>query len=195
MKAEDFIAKVFAFHGLDPQARVYGYGDKVSEHLTVGVDFLTTPDTNQLVFIPELIALYEKTREVYGLPIPVTSGFRTHAHELYLEKLGYKTAKFVSPHSLAVALDLDARPRAGKTEKQVNKDIREAVWKAAKALGLPRPRIGHRVYHERFNHIDLMFLLFKPFSDLEHPSTWEDVGFSAEMRFWMKHSWKPGVQW
>lgn len=189
MTPENFISYIHKELGLLPM--VAPYAQRIGRHLVVGVDQLASPDTGEVLVLPPLSSLFDETREYLGEPIPVTAGYRTHRHELRLQNLGYKTAKFVSPHSFC-ALDLDARPTKGRTEKQVCLEIVQATVAAAQKLGLPRPRMGYRGYDYRFVHVDLTFYLFKPYTNLEHPQHWPNL--TQEQRQ-MLSAWRPGAEW
>lgn len=193
MLESELIIKRVREAGVLPALAVPAYGTKISESLTVGIDKVASPDTNEVCLFPTLLTLFDKTRELYGLPIPVTAGFRTLAHELHLESAGYKTAKLISPHCLGSALDLDARPRNDKSETAVNIEIRAKIMEAASELSLPTPRLGFRAYSEKFNHVDVVFLLFQPYTSLAHPATWPEL--SESTRKTLDKGWRPGVTW
>jgi hypothetical protein len=194
LSADQFIEKVFAA-GVIPMPAVATYGQKVSPHLTVGTDFLWSPDTNEITFLPQLIQLFEEARtNVWGKPIKVDAGYRTKAHEDALTAQGLQTAAFVSPHSLGSALDLKVIPGTlDGTPSQANVAFRQAFRKAAKNLDMPQPRIGHRAYGEHFIHVDLMFMLFAPFTKLGHPRDWPDL--QPELREVYTTTISPGWEW
>lgn len=194
LTADQFIARVYDA-GVTPAPVVKKYGDEVSPHLHFGTDLLWSPDTHEYSQLPQCIALFEETRvNQWQKPIGVDAGYRTHAHELQLQAEGYKTAKFISPHSLGSADDYKALPGTydGKITS-ANIALRAAFRKAASTLGLPQPRIGHKNYGEAFLHVDFMFFLFKPFSVLDHPKDWQDL--SAEMRQVYAITCIPGWEW
>jgi len=197
MNAQQIVDKVFAAGVLPMLPAILPYGAKVSEFLTVGVDHLASPDTGECCLIPQTRMLFDEIRRIMGVPIPVTAGFRTVAHELNLEAAGHKTAKLISPHSLAAALDLDARERSinGRwvPEVGINVLIQDAARQAADKLGYPTPRLGHRAYNERFTHVDLVFFLFAPYTALPHPADWPELEEST--RKTLGAAWRPGVEW
>lgn len=193
MTSQEFINRVLTESSLAQPPRKASYGERLSQFITVGVDHVTSPDTQEISLMSDMIRLFDKAREIYGRPIPITAGFRTHAHEEALTRSGYKTAKFVSPHSLGAALDLDSRPYTWRTEAQVNAEIRQSVQQAAKALALPRPRLGHRAYDEKFTHVDLVFMLFQPYTTLPHPAAWQELDEGTRKA--LSAGWREGVEW
>ncbi len=193
MTPQEFINRVLTESSLARAPRVAKYGERFGQFITVGVDHVTSPDTQEISLMGNIIRLFDKAREIYGRPIPITAGFRTVAHEEALRQAGYKIAKFVSPHSLGAALDLDARPYTWKTESQVNAEIQKAVRDAAKALELPRPRLGHKTYDEKFTHVDLAFMLFAPYTTLAHPKDWPEL--SPELRSSFATAYQESVEW
>lgn len=193
LTAPQFIDKIFS-SGIVPAIVVKKYGDTLSDHLHFGTDLLWSPDTHGFSMLPQCVALFEETRKEWANPITVDAGYRTYAHEKALESQGLKTAKFASPHSLASALDYKAT--AGTydgTIAQGNTALRSAFKKAASALGLPAPRIGWKAYNGAFIHVDLMPMLFAPFTNLPHPKDWEDL--SADMRGIYAITCVPGWSW
>jgi hypothetical protein len=192
MTPQKLIERVFEASPELLQVRVLPYGTKVSPHLSAGVDTLASPDTNEVCLMPPLLDLFEEARRLFGKPMPVTAGFRTHAHEKALEARGYRTAKFVSPHSLGSALDIDARPAKNKTEAQVNREIQAVLKEAARNLDMPKPRLGHKAYKESFTHVDVIFLLFAPFTALPHPAKWKEL--TPEQKAAVS-AWVPGTEW
>lgn len=192
LTAQEFIDRIHNA-GVIGKPRVAAYGEAISKHLTVGIDMLWSPDTREIVILKPMIDLFEKAREIVGHPIPVSAGYRTLNHEHELQKRGLKTVKFVSPHCFG-AMDLDARPVNGHNERTENFQIQAALVAAAKVLGLPRPRLGHKSYGEHFTHVDLVFMLFKPYTALDHPADW-DWGLDAGNRAAFNSAWREGVEW
>jgi len=194
LSSSDFIARVYAA-GVAPAPVIKTYGDVISPHLKCGIDFLWSPDTREVSLLPQEIALFEEMRtNQWKKPIGVNAGYRTLAHELDLEAQGYKTAKYVSPHCVGSAMDLKVFPGTFQgTQLRANIQLRFAARNAASALKLPQPRIGHIAYEEVFCHVDLMFLLFKPYTKLDHPKDWTDL--DADMRKNLGASIQPGVEW
>ncbi len=74
----------------------------------------------------------------------------------------------------------------------MNALVQVAYKQAARALGLPAPRLGHKLYNERFTHVDLVFMLFEPYGSLPHPSTWPELDPAQRQAF---TAWRPGVEW
>lgn len=191
INAQQFIDRIFD-SGVIPRPRVAKYGENLSKHLTVGVDMLWSPDTLEVVTFQPMLDLFEKAREILGHPIPVSAGYRTLAHEHELQSRGLRTVKFVSPHAFG-AMDLDARARDDVSERTENFHIQASLVAAAKVLGLPQPRMGHKGYNEKFTHCDLVFMLFQPYTDLPHPGKWEDL--APSLRSALGSAWREGVQW
>jgi hypothetical protein len=192
MTAQEFVDKFFSLTSAEQKPRVVPYGTKVSDHLTVGIDLLESPDTEQFTLLPQTVALFEKAREIVNSPIQVDAGFRTVAHELALQGAGYRTAKFISPHCLGAALDLRI-PGPGVDGPTRNATLQSALLAAAKDLGYPQPRLGHWIYAERFTHVDLVFLCFQPYTDVPHPKDWSEL--DAAICRELGASWVPGLSW
>jgi len=178
------------------------YGKKIGKHIIVGVDNVTSPDRpDELLLIPQITKLFNKTREIYGAPLMITAGDRTIKHQRKLLKLGLKGATVMSPHILGAALDIDAVPSTWDTEKQACERIIECVNEAAQEIKVELPRMGFKAYNYRFVHVDLVFILFEPFTKIEHPGSWlglfKNLGGQivkgAHDKF--SNSWRPGVTW
>ncbi len=195
MTPDEFINRVFSFSGVLSDPTVRKYGDEISSHLRAGIDMVWSPDTHQVSLLPQEIQLFEEARvNQWKAPIGVDAGYRTRAHELALEAKGYKTAKFVSPHSVGCALDCRVLPGTSEgIHVEQNSLLRRAFQEAATALGFPQPRIGHRAYNEVFCHVDLMFMLFAPYTSLSHPSEWPEL--AEDQRLHLKNSLVPGLEW
>jgi hypothetical protein len=191
MSPDEFVEKVFA-SGVIARPKPVAYGEQVSPHLKVGVDQLASPDIGQMTLLPQSVALYEAAREILGQPIRVNAGWRTVAHELALQDAGYRTAKWISPHCLGAALDLQLGLGAvGQPER--NAELQEALKSAATKLQFPAPRLGHFAYSEHFTHVDLVFFLFKPYTELDHPGAWTEL--DPGVRQQLGNSWQPGISW
>lgn len=89
--------------------------------------------------LDELFESFEKLRDMMGIPIPVTSGYRCKRHQDELRELGYKAA-LVSPHNFGVALDItfssiELNMEAYKLlTEEVNPNLRVGFWKYQKEL-------------------------------------------------------------
>lgn len=79
-----------------------------------------------------------------------------------LRRKGYKAAK-ISPHVEGAALDM-AIP-SSLTVAELISLFRET----AQQLDLPSPRIGHLAYEDKFLHVDLVHMKFKPYTAIENP--------------------------
>jgi len=195
MLPHEFIQKIFAESGVLTPPRILPYGYRVSTYLTINIDHLSSPDDATFVLLPQAIKLFDAAREIYKRPILVNAGFRTHNHERALQRRGYKTAKFVSPHSLGAALDCKASPYKPELDyhgEETNRQLQSAFREAAQQLSFPAPRLGHKAYGEAFTHVDLVFLLFAPFTNLAHPETWPEL--SDDQRLLIS-AWRPGIEW
>ena len=180
------------------------YGRKLGKYITVGVDNVTSPDRpSELLLMPPITKLFNKAREIYGAPLMITAGDRTIEHQRRLLKMGLKAATIMSPHILGAALDIDAKPNRlrGRSEVDECLYIVRCLEKAAGVLKLGLPRIGIKVYNHRFVHVDLVYMLFKPWTLVPHPSDWPEtfkdlrgqVVKGAHEKF--DRSWRPGVTW
>lgn len=129
--------------------------------------------TKKVVMYGPTLALFEETRRLFAKPIGINSGYRSPEYQKHLKELGYKAAND-SPHCRGAALDL-AIP-AGTTYLSLIALIRQA----AKNLGLPKPRIGYKEYGYTFVHVDLVYLLFEPYTGEVNPNP---------------GPWRAGVEW
>jgi hypothetical protein len=186
IQATNFVNQAFAAMPTLAQPQVLPYGTKLSEHLTVGIDHVTSPDTGEVAILDATLKVYELARTRLGRPIRATAGFRTVAHEIALQGAGYKTAKFVSPHCLGAALDCELVNGA-------NAELQGALIQAAADLGLPKPRLGHKAYGERFTHFDMVFMIFQPYGQVNPLDQWLDL--DAATRTALVSAWRPGVEW
>lgn len=130
--------------------------------------------TGRVIIFDPLIALFEHARELLGSPLTINSGYRTRAYQNHLRSMGLRVATD-SPHCLGAALDL-AIPRG-----RMAMDLIDIFKQSARDLDLPAPRFGTRLYDYTFVHVDLVFMLFEPF-------TRERVNPHPQ-------AWRPGVEW
>jgi hypothetical protein len=192
MTQQEFVGRVFAGSTLLTPPHAVAYGEKVSDHLSVGVDQLASADTGTMTLLPQTVELFEKARKILDRPIRVNAGFRTVTHELELQNAGYRTAKWISPHCLGAALDLQI-PATGVTSMEVNGQLQRALKQAATELGWPVPRLGHWAYGEHFTHVDLVFMIFRPWGEVPHPKDWPEL--DPEIAGNLGASWVPGISW
>lgn len=204
MTPDQFIERVLT----QPQVPFYRggvpHGTKISKHLTVGVDHLASPDTGSIILYKPLLDLFDEARDILGHPLPVNAGFRTPNHQRLLIAQGYKAATALSPHMVAAALDVDAVPRGTVSEVEECLAIVNAFEKAAALLSLPAPRLGYSAYALKFVHIDLVFMLFQPYTSLPHPSSWAEGLLDLSGRPWkpnglgsrdfFANTWKEGFR-
>jgi hypothetical protein len=188
-QSQAFVNRVLAESTILGGPQVLPYGTQISPHIKVGVDEVASPDTGQVLLLAPLVALFETAREELGEPILIDAGFRTVAHELQLEGEGYKTTQFISPHCIGAALDLKLLSKADPTLE--NGALQDALVKAALQHEFPRPRLGHREYGEKFTHVDLVFLLFQPYGNLDLAELLTGIEGAEQIAI----DWKPGVEW
>jgi zinc D-Ala-D-Ala carboxypeptidase len=114
-----------------------------------------------------MVLLFNEARQAYGKPIVINSFYRCPEYQKQLQKSN-PNAALISPHVYGVAMDL-AIPRDLTIYQLI-----DLFLQAAKDLGLPKPRIGHKQYNNAFLHVDLAFMVDP------NPAPW---------------AWKPGVTW
>lgn len=72
MTPQEFVDKVFANSirrgGLTPPRKVV-YGEQVSEHLKVGIDHLTSPNTGEITLLPQTVTFFDRARGILDRPI------------------------------------------------------------------------------------------------------------------------------
>lgn len=191
MNAEDFFNKVSAAGVLAPSFKPT-YGQKISPHITAGIDQVASPDTGECWIHKPLIDLFEAARNLVSFPVKINAGSRTVAHEIDLRTQGYHTAAFASPHNLSA---FDTQPVVDASE-DLFKSVEEwsqAIYAAAKTMNMPTPRLGTKIYQDRIAHVDLVFLFFQPYTDLAHPSSWPEL--PVNLRNELGSSWRSGVIW
>lgn len=157
--------------------------NKLSEHLWIKE--IATNDGSFILARP-LIELFEAIREVYGKPIGINSGYRTLAKQKELQKTN-ANAVSISPHTLGLALDVDA---GGKNENI-------ELLKAIRTVQARKPliRIGHFQYWAKgqyFIHIDVC-----PFYYNLKNGVWKDCEFYDEPNhILIPEVWRePGAEW
>ena len=157
-------------------------GEYVTEHFS-RAELDTGHDPDARFFQPTL-QLLEAAREKIG-PIHGNSGYRSYAHQVqvYQEDIknngGTPSGKVArpghSPHETGAAVDL-AVPN-GCTAESFAELLRNIIT----ALGFPMARTGWKEYlGMNFVHVDLAFLLFKPYTDVANP---------------FPNAWIPGLTW
>ena len=188
-QSERFISRVFAGSQVLKPAVVMPYGTQISPHIKVGVDHVASPDTGEVALLPGLVRLFEQIRSALGRPIQINAGFRTVQHEADLTAAGYETAHYVSPHCVGCAFDLYHHGDGDQIEANV--ELQDALKIAATQLDLPAPRLGHKLYKERFCHVDLVYLLFVPYGELDLQALVREFGIPEQL----VSNWQPGVEW
>ena len=146
----------------------------ISEHLPRYEFFKPSGWDEHARILAPLIDLFEAVRAEVG-PIKVNSGYRGDAFQerLYKQNPQGVAKPGSSPHRFGAAMDL-AIPKEWTAAK-----LADLVQAKSIALGFDRARCGWREYSGRFLHIDLVYLLFTPFTAIPNPN----------------RSWRPGVTW
>lgn len=170
----------------------------ISEHLHYPGDNLASPDTRDLVLLQGTVDLFEETRKLAGVPIPVNAGYRSHAWQERLKAQGYK-ASTISPHEHGAALDLSVKYIDGLTKCKRAQTLIKYLCDAARNLGLREfLRYGSQAYGWNFVHVDIVPLLFAP--------QWkevQDAQLSGLANFFYPYGrtnpnpndWRSGVTW
>ncbi len=155
--------------GQKVQDAKYIYVNEIYDEHAIGMPY---------VIIPELVSLFDMTREANGRPRRISSGYRTRGTQDNL-KGKFGKAKF-SPHTMGAAMDI-------KTYSEEDaKSLSEIFYESAQRLNLPKPRIGIRKYKGYFIHVDLVFLWFKSHGGgFDYPEDSEPI----------RINWIPGVSW
>ena len=129
--------------------------------------------TNEIIISPYIVHLFETVRKKFGVPIIITSGYRTREYQAHLRDIGLPAAE-VSPHCYGAAIDT-------LFPYDVPKDEFADMWKwQSMELGYKHCRIGRKKYNDAFCHVDIAYMLFEPYTTIRNPKP--DI-------------WKPGVTW
>lgn len=141
-------------------------------------------DTGEVIIYEPLIELFEAVRKAIGKPIPVNSGYRSPAYQkkLYdadLRANGGKPSGAVarpgsSPHETGAAMDLGI-PTGWDAAK-----FAQLIRNTSVAIGFPMARVGWKKYGGRFVHVDLVHMLYAPYTGKPNPNP---------------GAWSPGVVW
>lgn len=131
--------------------------------------------TGKVVIFEPTLQLFNKMRDIIGRPIIINSWFRSEEYQAHLHKLDPINAAAVSPHPTGAAMDLSIP--SGLTAS----GMEMVAHQAGRALGFPVPRTGWRKYEGRFIHVDLVFMLYKPY-----------IAGQTNPR---PARWKPGIKW
>lgn len=125
----------------------------------------------ELVVNELLIRFIDGFRERVDHPVIVNSFNRNHAHQVELQKRGFRAAS-ISPHVVKMAMDIDTKNKEQTTE-----------WVKAlrpeKASSGIQARIGWKDYMDAgqtFIHIDVCpeyYAPGKPYHSQPHPAVWE----------------------
>ena len=129
--------------------------------------------TGEIKISPHIVYLFESVREELGKPIIITSGYRSEKYQAYLRAIGYPAA-IVSPHCYGAALDMlfpFSVDKDGFANLFVNHSLK---------LDYGICRIGRKQYGDTFLHVDVVYLLFEPYTTIQNPKP---------------DTWKPGVAW
>ncbi len=124
-----------------------------------------------------ILKLFEAVREKLG-PIHINSGYRSDAKQTELYKAdssGAVAKPGSSPHRFGAAMDLAIPPTVSSAV-----ELASHVQYYSKQLGLQVARCGWREYQGRFLHMDVVYLLFAPYTNLKNPNP---------------KAWRSGVTW
>jgi len=129
--------------------------------------------TREVKISPYIVHLFEVVRKKFGVPIMITSGYRTREYQAHLGEIGYPAAE-ISPHCQGAAFDM-------LFPIGIDKNEFANMWKwQSLDLGYKHCRIGRKKYNDTFLHVDIVYLLFEPFTTIPNP---------------VPDRWKPGVMW
>lgn len=134
-------------------------------------------DTGQVVVYEPLVELFEKVREIIKRPIRINSGYRSPEYQanLYRQDPSGAVAKpGNSPHQTGAAMDLGIPPNF------TAQSFAALFRKTSKELGFPEARTGWKMYGGTFIHVDLVFMLYAPYTKEINPNP---------------RDWSPGVMW
>jgi hypothetical protein len=150
---------------ISPHIFFYEFG----EHDDAGV---LRADIQPIIFEP-LIDLFEKLRATVNRPIKINSGYRTIEKQarLYEQDIranggnpsGKVAAPSHAPHTYGAAMDL-AIPYPYKAG-----DFATLIRKVSLDLKFPMARTGWKAYGGAFVHMDLVPMMFKPYTNISNP--------------------------
>lgn len=156
--------------------------EHISEHITK-VEF-AQKDSGKVIIHESLIKLFEAVRVGIGKPLKINSGFRDeeyqkHLYEADLKAHGGKPSGKVakpgySPHATGAAMDI-AVPDGHDSE-----GFAKLIRNTSDKIGLPTARTGYKKYGGVFVHIDLVPIMFEPYTKIKNPQ---------------REFWRPGVTW
>ena len=129
--------------------------------------------THDIKISPFIVRLFEAVRNEIERPIMITSGYRSQIYQDYLRQIGYPAA-ILSPHTYGAALDM-LYP-TGLDKDNFTMLFREK----SQQLGYGDCRIGRAKYNDTFLHVDIVYLLFEPYTRIGNP---------------IPEHWKEGISW
>jgi len=127
------------------------------------------PWTREIKLIYWIINLFESVRNEIGCPIFITSGYRSRQYQKHLTEIN-PYAVDLSPHPEGAALDMHI---------PINHDPVELALKFqehSQKLGYGICRYGLEKYGFHFLHVDIIYMLFTPWTNVENPkpSLWRE---------------------
>lgn len=131
------------------------------------------PFTHEIKLSPFIINLFEAVRNDIGCPIFITSGYRSPQYQKHLTEINPYAVK-LSPHPEGAALDMQIPFRFEPLE------LAHRFQEHSKRLGYGTCRYGLEKYKFRFIHVDIIYMLYHPWTNTENPKP--DI-------------WKEGVTW
>lgn len=145
-------------------------GVKLAPNLIYPWDRVESRLTGEIHLLQGIIDLFQKIRKAAGVPLPVTSGYRSLRDQEVIRRRGRSGKSYaasLSPHCCGAALDIDIIPSKhqllGNTQRIQAETLIYFLKLAAQDLGLERwLRYGVRQYGYGFVHIDIVPILFEP---------------------------------
>ena len=147
----------------------------------------TLEENVQPVIFEPLIEVFEAVRDLIKRPIKINSGYRSiekqtalyQAHQEDLKRKGLPDDHAVakpghSPHMYGAAMDV-AIPWTFNAQ-----NLAALFRKASRDLRYPQARTGFKTYHNAFVHLDVLPMLFEPYTKIPNPDPL---------------NWRPGVMW
>jgi hypothetical protein len=147
-------------------------------------------DTGAVVIYQPLVTLFETVRTGISLlrgedtPITVSSGYRSREYQVAVYEAdlransGKPSGKVArpghSPHETGAAMDLELPKGFGA------KEFAAFIRRVSLELQFPEARTGYVIYDYKFVHVDLVPMLYRPYTGMPNPNP---------------GVWKPGVIW
>lgn len=136
-------------------------GKRISKHIVYPGDVFYSRDTGETFLVSAIVKLFDKARDIAGVPIIINGGYRTLQRQDYLRDQGFK-ASIRSPHCMGAAFDLSIRTIPGKSAHNRCTWLITRFREAAERLGLEHHvRFGARAYGWTFVHCDVVAWMFE----------------------------------